>query len=719
MTFPPPALRWLVAVLVALTLSVLSLRRYLPPLPNPLTLDLIVDKHDPGKSEPLIASGRTQAGDFLFVRFLDDAMLSLGYETWGEPGQFSKPIPLPPDRRIRLEIEMPGLSQIRGVFAPANDRLRVIANGTELFNAAVVYNVRAPSEIYFAANPIGGTACDAELHGRLLLPDGRELRGVPSSLYPLRERLIGWVTISRWQAVTAILAGIATFVVWGRLRWREVLAAVMVVRRKGQALGEHRFGGQLLRRAWRHRWFLATVAACTFSFTWMVTYGTFELLYAEPFGNFYEHQAASLLQGRLDVPSEAISGEAFIVNGRRYGYFGITPALLRLPFVIFGIHFGELSRSLMVLYFVATLAGCYGLLRTVYRLFGRGDDVPSAWATLCLVGGAGAGSTIYFLGSRAYIYHEAILCGVAFAVLGCWFALRHYAAPEKRAWTAALACGVFSVHARPPTGLFALTFLGAMALVTVMQRRGEQSLIVRRQLLIGALCGFGVVSFNLLSYLKFNTFEGCPLRYNVQYDAARLARIDGKQFHLVNLPLAIDSYLVRANFRLEAGFPYFLIGSNDPGRPWPRSKIDYHDNTLGIPYAMPGLFALATLGSMAAFMTFRSRRPLIAGAWLAGVPMSLAMFTAIAITQRYTADFCPFLLVCGALGVAGIEQSGPWPRMLLRTTVAAGTVCAVLITFAITVHYQGADVWGVPEEIRAKYAMMRHGVDTVVNAFRR
>jgi hypothetical protein len=451
----------------------------------------------------------------------------------------------------------------------------------------------------------------------------------------------------------------------------------------------------------------------------MVSYGTFKLFYPETFSNFYDHQAASLLQGRLDVPDEAISGEAFIVDGKRYGYFGITPALLRLPLIIFGVHFGELTRAFMIVYFAITLAGCYSLLRTLYQLSGRGDQPPSAWATLCLVGGAGAGSTLYYLGSRAYVYHEAILCGIMFAVLACWMALRHFAAPRSRAWILALSFGILSVHARPPTGLFALTFLASMAAAVLVVQWSERASLAPRQLAIAAFCGLGVFSFNVLSYLKFKTFEGCPLRYNVQYDAARLARIDGRQFHLVNIPIAIDSYLIRANFRIERSFPYLFIGSREPGRAWPETKIDYHDNTLGFPYAMPGLVALATLGGIAAFHRLKRLRILILATWLAGIPMTLAMFAAIAITHRYTADFCPFLIMAAALGVIGIEHASAGWRRLLQMIVSAGTVAAVLITFAITLHYQGQDVWGVPDEVRANYASLRRGFDTVVNALRR
>src|SRR5262245_23162487 len=51
--------------------------------------------------------------------------------------------------------------------------------------------------------------------------------------------------------------------------------------------------------------------------------------------HFYEGQARALLGGRLDVPADAIGDEAIVVAGRDYGYYGIAPALLRLPIMVF------------------------------------------------------------------------------------------------------------------------------------------------------------------------------------------------------------------------------------------------------------------------------------------------------------------------------------------------------------------------------------------------
>jgi len=691
-----------VAITVTLAVAFWSLQRSLPLLPNPLELDLRIDPGEADRSDPLITSGRREAGDFLFIRHAADGRIRFGYETWGQPSLLSAEVGRPADNRFRLRIEAPQLTQIQGSFAPQSTRLRVIANGIPLFDLpAVDFHERRFGEIFFAVNPIGGTACGPVLRGSITLPDGRALHGRPAPLFGWQEKLHSWLWVSRWPAIGALLLGALTFWGWPREDWR--------------ALGPARLAPPTRRAAhlvWSHRHFTAVASLATLAFTWLITYGTLSVVAPETFGNFYDYQATSLLQGRLDVPYDAIGGEAFVHAGKNYGYFGITPALLRLPAVVFGLAFGELTRALMVAYFAGTLLATYLLLRTARRLLGAGEDPPAAWATWCLLGSVGLGSTVFFLGSRAYVYHEAILCGVMFALFAAWAALRHALAPEGRWWVGSLAAGVLSVHARPPTGLFALTLLAVVAaLVAYQQRRTGERGRLARGARIAVACGLGVFSFNVLSYLKFETFEGCPLRLNVQYDAKRLARIDGKQFHAVNVPFMIDRYLLRPNFRLEGRFPFLFVIEGLRDDEWTRTKIDYHEPTLAFPYAMPGLVALAVLGGVSGWAGYPARRPLLLAVWAAGAPMTLAMFSAIAITQRYTADFCPLLITAAAFGVVALDRPGQRWAALGRAGITAAVLVSVLVTSALTVHYQGSKVWGVPDDVRARYAAWGRAVD--------
>ena len=92
--------------------------------------------------------------------------------------------------------------------------------------------------------------------------------------------------------------------------------------------------------------FLISLTVCC----WFVTWGDWKLFEKESFTRFYDAQARSILHGRLDVPPGAIGFEAFIRDGKTYGYFGIAPALLRIPLVLlFNDMDGRWSRSLMLL----------------------------------------------------------------------------------------------------------------------------------------------------------------------------------------------------------------------------------------------------------------------------------------------------------------------------------------------------------------------------------
>jgi len=420
------------------------------------------------------------------------------------------------------------------------------------------------------------------------------------------------------------------------------------------------------------------------------------------------------LQGRLDVPEEAIGGEAFEAHGKVYGYFGPTPAVLRLPFVLLGVAFGQLSRVFMLAYFVASLTAAYLMLRDATRLARGPAAEPSAIATLLLLASTGFASTIFFLGSRGLIFHEAILAGIAFGLWSCWCSLRHLQKPGRRWWIPALLFGVASLHSRPPTGLFSLTLLGGVAIALIVRewRGGGRRTALARHVGLGLGCIAGQLSLNGLAYLKFGTFDPAPLRMSRPYmHNDRLVRIEGRSFHAANLPYNFYTYVLRPNLRLEPGFPWIYLEAREPPRSFPEAKIDLPDYTLAMPFAMPSLFALATLGGLAAFVARPAHRWPVALLWFAAGPMTIALFAAVATAQRYTGDFCPLLIAAAAFGLAAVESApNPW-RALYRGVTTLLTVAGMAVTIAITLQYQGARLWGVPEEKQREYQELRDRVD--------
>jgi hypothetical protein len=92
--------------------------------------------------------------------------------------------------------------------------------------------------------------------------------------------------------------------------------------------------------------------------------------------------------------------------------------------------------------------------------------------------------------------------------------------------------------------------------------------------------------------------------------------------------------------------------------------------------------------------------------------MTLALFAAVATAQRYTGDFCPILICAATFGLAAVERASLRWRFLLRSLTALATLAAMAVTIALTIHYQGEWLWGVPEETRHNYQALRRRVDT-------
>jgi hypothetical protein len=686
-------------------------------LPNPLSIDVTVADRTGPRSDPLIVSGESGRGDFLTLRIGETGEAVIVYDSWGHPGLASRPFRIPNDGRLRLDVTLPALDGIKPTREAGDARLEVKLGGGVILAEKVHFYPRDPGRIWFATNPIGGAACGPVLRGWIRdAADGREYRGTPATGYTWRQRLdrnaglaLAWPRKAPGE------------VVWLGVFSMGLVAAAVVAARRGW------LSAAAARRAWRHRWFLGTSTVLALGFAWVVTLGNFRLNEREIFGNFYDYQAASFLQGRLDVPEEAIGGEAFEAKGKLYGYFGPTPALLRLPFVATGLAFGNLSRAAMLLYFGITLAGAYLLLREARRFTGdTGEDpVPPRSATVILLTAAGWGSTVLFLASRGLIFHEAILGGIAFALISSFCSLRFLRWPESRWWIGALVAGILSIHTRPPTGLFALTLLGCATVGLIVRKfrlsraRGTGPFVGKellRHASIGVGCAAGALSLHALAYAKFGVFDPAPLRLSRPYaNPERINAIDGKGMHAANIPYGFYTYVVRPNLRLEPGFPWVYLGSNTPGHYFPQAKIDLPDHTLAITYAMPGLFILATLGCLVTFATAPALRLPVAVTWLASMPMSVALFAAVATAQRYTGDFCPPLITAAALGLAGISTLRPAARASALLVASFATSAAVAVTWALTLHYQGDTLWGVPEETRANYRELRRVVDEAVS----
>ena len=168
-------------------------------------------------------------------------------------------------------------------------------------------------------------------------------------------------------------------------------------------------------------------------------------------GRFFMAQAEAMTYGRLNVERNEIQGECFDRYFRCYGYMGLTPSLLRLPFL--GV-LHRLGSALTPLYLgVAVLLSYWGALQLLMGSLVEAADPErpralvlgyAAAAALAL----GPGSTLLFL-TRPAVFEEAAAWGVAFFLLALGRVWVWYRSQDSRTLILAVLFAILSANARP------------------------------------------------------------------------------------------------------------------------------------------------------------------------------------------------------------------------------------------------------------------------------
>ncbi len=235
--------------------------------------------------------------------------------------------------------------------------------------------------------------------------------------------------------------------------------------------------------------------------------------------SFYDVQAESFLEGRWDVPRKPLAIEGFLVNGKVYEYFGPMPALLRLPVVAVTDDLdGRLGGISMLLGFGVAMLFTVRLLirlRSMVR-----DDAPvstfEAWSVGVFTFVAGAGSTVVFLASRTWVFHEAVLWGVAWTLGAFEYVI---AVTQKPTTRGIVLAGVFTALAllsRVSVGLGPLIALGLVGAAFLWSRSrqlvgGPERVDLRKVLpVLAAAVAVPVVLYAYVNVSKFGSLYSVP-----------------------------------------------------------------------------------------------------------------------------------------------------------------------------------------------------------------
>jgi hypothetical protein len=480
-----------------------------------------------------------------------------------------------------------------------------------------------------------------------------------------------------------------------------------------------------LMRCWRrHAYILPSFFISVLIWTWFVTWGDWKLFEPEDFCGFYDALARSIIHGHLDVPRTAIGVEAFTFEGKTYGYFGIGPALLRIPLIlIFPRMDGLWSRLLILIAASISLMCAYRIMRMVSLGTAANTRFQRLLHSLFILS-AGVGSTTVFLVGRSYTYHEALMWSGAFALLFTCTILRYFSRPRGSLLALAGAFAFMSFHCRPTVGLGALLAVTALAAIliwrAITQPKAAQSFLglgpvaapARHALIATIIVAITLGTYFGVNYAKFRTFDAVPLRYYDFYAEfpKRLKATEGKQIHLKNIPTGLATYFGVHGVRLKNKFPWFYMEEEATFIGSPANDVIESFST--VPVSMPALMLLGVIGSAALISSsdeklHRARLPALS-LFLGGA----IVLATVGITERYLHDFYPALIICAAAGAARVAAGGHI-KAITASTAALATL-SIVLNCSFSLINQRENLGAPPAKV-AEYEHLQESINRILH----
>ncbi len=435
-----------------------------------------------------------------------------------------------------------------------------------------------------------------------------------------------------------------------------------------------------------------------------ISYFTGSIKTEENFGCYYDALGSSLIQGKLDVPEKYIGGEAFVNDGKFYGYFGLFPAVMRIGLNgIFPGMYCKWSRTIMLVFYFLTLFISYVLY---FRFNGRrkisvfGDSIY-----LLLIG---LGSSLLFLTSKSYTYHESLLIAVSCSLLSYYFFSRFIASGKERNFLLSVVLAFFAVHTRVNVGLGNMFSLGSYAFISTLylfnlpvwlgdklefflSRDLKISRVVINISIVVILGLVTIVTLCGINYIKFgNYFSFAPLDKHVGFinDPPRLDKImkynGGSIFSLSNVLHNGRYYLGPGGLKFSSEFPY-VFSQTYRSFIHRLNSIDKVENNVSLLYVNPFVYFAVVIGCVIVFINkkYGNLRLLVLGSIVTIFPT----LCAVGVTQRYEHDFFPFIVMTSAIGFVYIYEKIS-DIFFLKLVLTFIVVVTIYINFAITLNYQ-------------------------------
>lgn len=461
-------------------------------------------------------------------------------------------------------------------------------------------------------------------------------------------------------------------------------------------------------------------------FAWFSTQGTWQLIAPDLYSGFFDAQAYSILHGRLDVPYMAIAKEAYVRDGKFYGYFGIGPSLLRIPLDLLWPQFaGQWSRIFCLGAALMSMLGALFILRealTRLEISLSPQFLGLAEALTALL--SGAASTMFYLNCSASIYHEAVYLGNAFAVLFFCAFIRYTNTKSAASFMLCLAFSFLALTCRLNTGLGPCLALGFAVFCAAFGKFLSKSPLIGKLTIkevpkvhVVGIVAFAVLVFSLnsfITYVKFgDPFEPMPLKYHeLVAPSIRTGEFSGKLFRPGNINVHAHTYFAPDVLHVFTDtIPMAVMSEmrSDFRTHYTGHEVVVIETTIAVTITMAALLLLSFIGVCATLLG-KIKAPFAVPFFFSAAGFIPVLFYYYAAT-RFTHDIYPFLLLLGILGLATLMRLsrhaiGKILLLLLTIIILANAANNYGATFFMQGHPAQSCCYGVSQERKAELMNM-------------
>jgi hypothetical protein len=473
-------------------------------------------------------------------------------------------------------------------------------------------------------------------------------------------------------------------------------------------------------------WAAIALPACLYFL--FLTHGSGVLLADDLLSGAFDSLAQGLLAGSSEVDPKAIGWEAFEVDGRSHMYFGLFPALLRIPLQpLAAEHAGHWARlSCFIAAVIALTSFAHLCASMLIRNRGLAEDDRRFFLTTAMLG-FGFASPLVFLNYTASIYHESMLWGFAGSLAFTALLLPRIDSPE--ALRSALAPLATIAGA---TLLARVTFGGPLYLILLFVAvwlLREASRVSRRELVEEAQRSFVHLlpaAVLLLVQLWYNHDRFGSIFIFVQYDLMDFMRNDAEamailadkgKFNLERLAPAMSNYFGLKPEFIAQQFPWFRIAP--PSYPDAGLYPRLFDSYL-ISLTLSASWLVLGAGGGLAMLVRGRRSPLTALCALAFFSQFLLISAYYILEERYAVDLLPFLIFCFAILLSEIASRG-WlvgrakdVVTVLIFTVAVSSIVTTMSTLS-AIPVSGP---GLPNAYKVEWGERFNAINARVSALR-